>query len=204
MQHSFQAEGFGIRLRPVRIGDAAFIVWLRNLDHVKGKVGDTTLDMASQEAWLNAYFERQGDYYFIVETLGGIPVGTHGIYDLIGTSAESGRFIIRTEVAAAVPTSVLTYELAYGKMGLHELRAMSVASNRKLHSYIRKLGCRQVRVEPAGRIIGGKAVDILHFIQTAEDWFKVREQMVPLAQLAEVQIRDWELNQTNDQWKPSC
>src|SRR5271170_3848965 len=133
MQHSFQAEGFGIRLRPVRIGDAAFIVWLRNLDHVKGKVGDTTLDMASQEAWLNAYFERQGDYYFIVETLGGIPVGTHGIYDLVGTSAESGRFIMRVEVAAAVPTSILTFEMAFGKMGLRELRATSVASNRKLH-----------------------------------------------------------------------
>ena len=84
MEHSFETEGFGIRLRPVRMDDAAFIVWLRNLDHVKGKVGDSATDVASQEAWLNKYFEREGDYYFIAETPGGIPLGTHGIYEYEG------------------------------------------------------------------------------------------------------------------------
>ncbi len=56
MEHSFQTEGYGIRLRPVRLDDAAFIVWLRNLDHVKGKVGDSAKDVASQEAWLKQIF----------------------------------------------------------------------------------------------------------------------------------------------------
>ena len=60
-----------MRLRPVRIEDAAFIVWLRNLDFVKGNVGDSATDVATQEAWLRAYFEREGDYYFIVESSGG-------------------------------------------------------------------------------------------------------------------------------------
>ena len=30
-----------MRLRPVRLEDAAFIVWLRNQEHVKGRVGDS-------------------------------------------------------------------------------------------------------------------------------------------------------------------
>jgi RimJ/RimL family protein N-acetyltransferase len=192
MRHSLKAEGFGVRLRPVRIDDAAFIVWLRHLDYVKGKLGDSAPDVASQEAWLNTYFEREGDYYFIVETAGGIPVGTHGIYGVTGTRAESGRFIIRQEVPAAVPTSVLSFELVFEKMGIRELWATSVASNRSLHSYIRKLGCRQVRTETAGRIIDGKPVDLLHFVQTAEDWFKVREGAVAMARFAEIQIRDWD------------
>ncbi len=62
MRHAIQAEGFGVRLRPVRMEDAAFIVWLRNLDHVKGKVGDSALDAVTQKAWLEAYFDRPGDY----------------------------------------------------------------------------------------------------------------------------------------------
>ena len=33
MQHSWKTEGFGIRIRPVRLDDAAFIVWLRGLEH---------------------------------------------------------------------------------------------------------------------------------------------------------------------------
>ena len=73
MRHDIHLEGFNLRLRPVRIEDAAFIVWLRNLDYVKGNVGDSAVDVVGQEAWLKAYFEREGDYYFIVETLGGSP-----------------------------------------------------------------------------------------------------------------------------------
>ena len=85
MQHTIQAEGFGVRLRPVRMDDAPFIVWLRNLDHAKGRVGDSATDTASQEAWLKVYFDRQGDYYFIIETAGRIALGAYGIYDQEGS-----------------------------------------------------------------------------------------------------------------------
>ena len=80
-------------------------------------------------------------------------------------------------------------------MGLKEVRATSIASNRSLHSYIRKLGFRQTRVETAGRIIGGNPVDMLHFILTPEDWLKGRERALPLAKLAEAQVLDWERQQ---------
>ena len=48
-----------MRLRPVRLEDAAFIVWLRNQDHVKGRVGDSATSVASQEAWLKKYWEKK-------------------------------------------------------------------------------------------------------------------------------------------------
>jgi hypothetical protein len=48
VKHSIQTEGFSMRLRPVRMDDAGFIVWLRNLDYVKGKVGDSASDVASR------------------------------------------------------------------------------------------------------------------------------------------------------------
>ena len=56
--------------------DAAFIVWLRNSEHAKGNIGDSAVDVASQKAWLSAYFMREGDYYFIIETSGAMPVFT--------------------------------------------------------------------------------------------------------------------------------
>jgi RimJ/RimL family protein N-acetyltransferase len=193
MRHQLQADGFCIKLRPVRMDDAAFIVWLRNLDHTKGKIGDSAKDVTSQLEWLSKYFEREGDYYFIVETPGGIPIGTHGLYDVSGTSAEAGRFVMRPEVPAAVATSVLTFDLAFGSMNLTELRTSSVSTNRSLHSYIQKMGFRQVRVESAAQTIGGQPVDILHFVMTAGDWSRRRERFVPLAELATTQIREWEL-----------
>lgn len=184
-----------MRLRPVRLDDAAFIVWLRNLDHAKGRVGDSATDVASQQAWLKTYFDREGDYYFTIETLGGIPAGAYGIYDVKGTSAESGRWIIRQEVPAAVPSAIVGYDLAFGRLGLSELRARTVSTNQPVLSLNVKFGYRRTHVELAGQIIGGKAVDMVHFLLTGGDWAKARERWLPLARLAETQVREWEKTQ---------
>jgi RimJ/RimL family protein N-acetyltransferase len=192
MQHALHAEGFGIRLRPVQMDDAAFIVWLRNLDHAKGRVGDSATNVAGQQTWLRAYFARQGDYYFIVETAGEISVGTYAIYDVHGASAESGRWIIRPEVLAAIPGAILTFDLAFGKLGLSELRVRTILSNQPVLSLNRKFGFRQVRVETNAQVIGGKSVDMVQFHLTATEWIKVREQLVPLAKMAQTQVREWE------------
>ena len=181
-----------MRLRPVRLDDAAFIVWLRNLEHAVGRVGDSATDVGAQQAWLRTYFAREGDYYFLVENLGGIPVGTHGVYDTIGTSAEHGRFIMRPEVPAAMPCLMIGFDLAFGPIGLTELRGTVVSTNQRVLSLNRKLGCRQVKIEPGGRVIGGKPVDMVHFVLLPEDWAKARERLTPLAQLAGKQVLEWE------------
>jgi RimJ/RimL family protein N-acetyltransferase len=195
MRHNIHLEGFNLRVRPVRIEDAAFIVWLRNLDYVKGNIGDSAVDVAAQEAWLRAYFEREGDYYFIVESLGGIPLGTHGIYNVKGTRAENGRHIIRAEVMAGLPSGILTADLAFGSMGLHELRALVVATNMTVQSLHRKSGFKRVGVIPAAQVIAGKPVDMVEYLITAEDWFKIRDGQLPLARLAGAQVLGWEKTQ---------
>jgi len=186
------AEGFGVRLRPVRIEDAAFIVWLRNLDYVKGRIGDSASDVPSQQAWLEAYFQREGDYYFIIETLRGIPVGTHSLYDISAGSAELGRWVIRPGVQAAVPSHMVAFSLAFDRLGLKALRNATVSSNAPVLAISRKFGFEKTRFEPGGRIIGGKPVDMVHFILTAANWSRTREHLVPTAQVAERLVREWE------------
>jgi len=192
MQHTVTAEGFGVRLRPVRMDDAPFIVWLRNLDHVKGRVGDSATDTAGQQAWLRAYFERPGDYYFIVQTTGGLAVGAYGIYDVKDASAESGRWIIRPDVPAAIPSAVLAFDIAFNTLRLTEVRVTTVSTNRSVLSLNRKFGFRQTGITPAAQVIAGKAVDLVHFLLDAKDWPNIREGVVPLARLAEKQVREWE------------
>jgi RimJ/RimL family protein N-acetyltransferase len=192
MRHSWKAEGFCVRIRPVCLEDAAFIVWLRNLEHTKGKLGDSAAGVADQEAWLKTYFAREDDFYFITETLGGLPVGTHGLYNLADGSAEAGRLIIRPDVPAAVSTSLITFDLAFGEMGLKELRGTSVSTNQKVHSYVRKFGFRQTRIETGAKLIAGQPVDIVHFAMTAEEWSQNRAGVLPIAKYAEKQIHAWE------------
>jgi RimJ/RimL family protein N-acetyltransferase len=192
MRHTLQAEGFGVRLRPVTPDDAAFIVWLRNLDYVKGRVGDSAVDIQSQQAWLAAYFTREGDYYFIVETPGGVPVGTYGIYGVSGGSGESGRWIIRPGVPAAVPSGVVLLDTAFHRLSLREVHGSTVASNQSVLSINRKFGFRRTGIQPGAQIIGGKAVDLVNFSMTAEEWPKARERLMPLVRLAETQVLQWE------------
>ena len=192
MRHTMQTEGFGVRLRPVRFEDAAFIVWLRNLDHAKGRVGDSAMNVGAQEDWLRVYFDREGDYYFIIETLGQIAVGAYGVYDVRGTSAESGRWITRPDVPAAVPSAIQAFDIAFGRLGLLELRVKTVSTNRPVLSLNRKFGFRQTRVEPAAQVIGGQAVDLVHFVLQGRDWPQIRAGLLPLARLAEEQIQEWE------------
>jgi RimJ/RimL family protein N-acetyltransferase len=195
MNHTVTTEGFGVRLRPVRMADAAFIVWLRNLQHAVGRVGDSATTTADQEAWLKNYFTRAGDYYFIIETARGLAVGAYGIYDVRGTSAESGRWIIRPEVPAAIPSAMLAFETAFDKLGMTELRVSTVSTNQLVLSLNKKFGFKQTGITPASQMINGKPADLVHFLLVAGDWPKVREKLAPLAKLAEKQVREWEESQ---------
>lgn len=192
LKHSLQAEDFGIRVRPVRMEDAAFIVWLRNLGHTKGKIGDSARDVATQEAWLRDYFLREGDYYFIAETAGGIPFGTHGVYNIKGISGEKGRHVMRPEVLAGVPAGMLVTDLAFNAMGLTELTSACVSTNRPVRSIHLKTGFKQTGIKRNAQIIDGQPVDLLEFLIKAEDWPGVRKGLLPIIGLAESQVRAWE------------
>ena len=202
MKHSYIAEGFGVRLRPVRLEDAAFIVWLRHLDRALGKIGDSGADVASQERWLDTYFHRESDCYFIIETLGENPVGTFGVYDVSDACAECGRFVVRPGVQAAIPSSLLAGDMIFGQMGVRQLRATAVAANHTILSINRKLGFHEVRLEPGGRNIAGHSVDMVHLVGTPEDWSRCRERIVALARRAERQIIHWDQAQSGRQeWR---
>jgi RimJ/RimL family protein N-acetyltransferase len=167
MKHSLTAEGFGVRLRPVRLDDAAFIVWLRNLAHAIGRVGDSAADVTGQQQWLEKYFNRDGDYYFIVETPAGNPVGTYSLYNRVGSRAEAGRWIMRPGVTAALPSGFVLCEIAFNQLQLSELVGSTVATNQSVLSLNRKLGWRQTRIEPAAQIINGQPADFIHFVKSS-------------------------------------
>jgi RimJ/RimL family protein N-acetyltransferase len=188
-------EGFGVRLRPVQMTDAAFIVWLRNQDYVKGRVGDSASDATGQQKWLEAYFEREGDYYFVLETLGGIPLGTNSLYEISGKNAEWGRYIMRPEVPAALSSAMLIFDLAFEKLKLRELLARCVSTNLKVHSLVKKCGFRQTETRLASQAIGGQPVDMIHFVLTAGDWPGSRRHMLPLAEFAEIKIKELEAHE---------
>src|SRR5665213_1010453 len=102
MDHSIIQNGFGLRLRPVRIEDADFILKLRCNPKLNRFIGDTSPDIEMQKKWMWDYFKRPGDYYFCMELeKTGNPVGAIAIYNVLAdlSKAEWGRWIISPEIS---------------------------------------------------------------------------------------------------------
>lgn len=192
MKHDFIMQGFGVRLRPVSLGDSAFIVDLRNAGHAVGRIGDTSASLEEQETWLRGYFARTGDYYFIIETLSGRPVGTYSIYNVVGSSAELGRWVVQTGVSAALPSAITLIDFAFGRLGLKELNGTVVDSNKSVQSFNRKMGFHEVSVEKAGGKILGVSVDLIHTRLYAQEWPEHRQRLLPLAIIAEKAVLEWD------------
>jgi RimJ/RimL family protein N-acetyltransferase len=191
MQHTINAEGFGVRLRPVCLEDGAFIVWLRNLEHARGKIGDSALHLRSQQAWLEEYFLRPGDYYFIVESLSGMRVGTFGLYCADQAGAEAGRWIIVPGVPAGVPSAMLACVVAFDVLKFPRVFSKVVATNHQVVKLDEKLGFRQTQIEHAGQVIDGQPVDLVHLVYEATDWPANRRRLERLWQVAERRMQVW-------------
>ena len=99
---------------------------------------------------------------------------------------------MRPTVSAALPWCLLIFDLAFDKLELRELLARCVSTNLAVHSPRQKMGFPPDGTEAAGQIIGGRPVDMIHFILKAGDWSRARERLLPLAEFAEAKIKEWE------------
>lgn len=183
MKHSISVDGFGFRLRPVSVEDAAFIVQLRTQPRVVGTVGDTSKDVEAQRQWIARYFDRSCDYYFVVE-VAGRPVGTISLYDVADGSAEWGRWIIEEGVLGALPSAILVHDLAFDVLGLRELRGRVVPTNKRVISFHRRFGAEEAGVQKNGACIGGVWVDMVCFRMTRQRWPQARKHLEPAAIVA--------------------
>ena len=82
MRHSISLTCVRYRLRPVTLDDAPFIVALRTDPLLNRFVHEISPRVEDQIVWLERYFFRPDDYYFIVEDAdSGEPHGAIGIYE---------------------------------------------------------------------------------------------------------------------------
>ena len=148
MKHKISIDGFGYRLRPVKLSDAQFIIDARLEDAERNRFIHTiSTDVTVQEKWLDNYFEREGDYYFVVENrITGQPEGLIGVYDVKDGRAEWGRWVIKKDSLAAVESVDLAYRAAFEKIGLEELYCRTVQDNVEVVSFHDSIGEKTRRV----------------------------------------------------------
>lgn len=173
MRHDIVAEGPAFRLRPVALTDAAFIVTLRQAEESSRFLHPISTEVSTQEDYLRLYYERAGDYYFIIErTHDDSPEGTIGLYDVdpLAGAGEWGRWVIRPGSLAAVESAWLIYRVAFVRLGLKRVYCRTVADNTNVISFHNSSGLRLHRHLPRHVVLRGRAYDAVEHEILRDDW----------------------------------
>jgi len=171
LKHAHTLESRHHRLRPVNDEDAAFIVLVRK--HHGGEfLHKGAQNEEEQRAWLHAYYQRENDYYFIVEDRNGKQAGTISIYDMDvqANDATFGRWVVPHSALAAVESVFLIFLFAFETLGLTKVRAKVVVGNKKVISFHNSLGMKSGDFLPNHYTIGGNCVDVREMIMNATAW----------------------------------
>jgi RimJ/RimL family protein N-acetyltransferase len=186
MRHDLSLKGYAFGLRPVGVEDAAEIVALRRDPRGSSFINETSPVISDQIAWLERYFDRAGDWYFAIESLGAGKVhGLVGVYDYdpLVKTAEWGRWIVREGSTAAVESLWLVYRAAFEAIGLDAVYCRTVAENHRVVSLHDSSGALR-----SGRLSGSVKIraathDQIEHRADRECWARMGPRLEQLARL---------------------
>ena len=182
MRHDIHLHGHAFRLRPVDEADAAFIVDLRGRSGRFLRKGSASA--TEQLAWLRRYFERAGDFYFVVEPIHDRRrEGLVGIYDVDSQrrEAEWGRWVLEPYSNAAIETALLVYRCAFEALGLLRMRCRTIAENAQVVSFHDSCGLRRAPERVWIERDGERCAGVEHTLSRV-DWPAVMRRLDSLAE----------------------
>lgn len=180
-------DGYGYRLRPVKNSDAQFIIDVRLEDAERNRfIHAISSEASAQQTWLEQYFQRDGDYYFVIENrVAGQPEGLIAFYDEEQGRAEWGRWVIKKGSLAAAESVYLLYRIAFEQAGLQELYCRTIADNTAVVSFHESIGERTRTILKDFFELNGKRYDAVeqysdreHFYRDIAPGLEKRAQMI--------------------------
>lgn len=142
MRHNILVEGYAYSLRPIELADAEFIVEVRTPDHSR-YMHQISRDVEAQREFLEAYFQRPNEYYFVVERIEDRK--REGLtrlldFDNENQSAQWGSIILRPGSFAAIETALLVLKVAFDILPLREVWGVTLNDNRRMIRYVESIG----------------------------------------------------------------
>ena len=186
MRHNLIMEGYAFRLRPITDNDAAMVIELRSNPELNRFLHAISNRIEDQLAWLARYYERKGDYYFVIERrTNGIREGVIALYDidLATSSGEWGRWILRPGSLAAVESAYLIYRTAFELISLNSVYCRTVADNGKVLSFHDSCGITASQLLPQHFALDGHRHDAIEHRVDFGSWTGIKPRLEKLAQL---------------------
>lgn len=184
MRHEHVVVGHALRLRPIQVDDAAFVLRLRCDPTLNRYLHATAPDLQAQRQWLAAYEARDGDCYFVIEALAdGSPQGLIAVYDIDPATrcGEWGRWMLLPGSMAAIESAWLVYRLAFETLGLAEVYCRTVADNQAVVSFHDSCHIGRRRLLPAVFELAGQRFDAVEHRVAADAWPALSARLEPLA-----------------------
>lgn len=184
MEHDIEIKGKAFCLRPVNNKDAKFILSLRNNPKLNKYIGPTSPKIEDQINWLNNYYHRENDYYFVIENQKNkAPEGLISIYKINKKHlyGEWGRWIIRPGSLSAVESVWMMYRCAFEILNLKEVFCITVAENRSVVSFHDSVGFTNRKLIPSFFNTTNKIIDGIEHRINKKDWYKLEVKINKLS-----------------------
>ena len=184
MRHDLTIEGYAFRLRPIADGDAEMVIELRSDPALNRYLHVSSNRVEDQLAWFAAYYDRPGDYYFVIERCSnGMPEGVIALYDIDNDArrGEWGRWILKPGSLAAIESAWLIYRVGFDMLGLQNVYCRTVADNAKVVSFHDSCGITARRLLPQHFDLGGRRHDAIEHQVDREGWERIRPRLEMLA-----------------------
>ena len=167
-------EGRSIRLRSACLADVEFTYNIRQDKEKIQYLHQVSGTLKEQEEWLTKQRERQGDYFFVVETKDGEPIGTTGVCNMKDQEGEGGRFILYGNPVQTAEASMLGYDFAFYECGLKKVWVKVHEDNTHIHSYVRRFGAK----ESFRKYDESLGSNLIYFYLTEEMYREKREKIM--------------------------
>jgi RimJ/RimL family protein N-acetyltransferase len=139
-------QGKTLVFRDAAVDDAGFILGLRT-DELKSRhLSRTSGALADQQAWLAGYGQRDGEAYFVIESLAGEKLGTVRLYDAQGDSFCWGSWILSDAApsSAAIESALMVYAYALDTLGFTNAHFQVNLANERVCAFHERFGAQRV------------------------------------------------------------
>lgn len=135
-------KGTYVNLREVTLEDAEFILMLRCDEKKSRFLHKTENNLEKQIEYLKKYFEKDDEWYFIIERKSGERIGTIRIYDLRPDSFCSGSWIMIDGVSTAecFESTYITYKYGFKILGFEKQHIDVRKENKGVLKFHKTLG----------------------------------------------------------------
>lgn len=134
--------GTSINLRDITLDDVEFIFALRS-DAVKTRhLHAISPDIAEQYSYIQRYFTKENEWYFIIEAKDGEQLGTVRIYDVQGDSFCWGSWLIKdgAPMKTALESALLIYEYGFYTAGFNHVHFDVRKGNTRVQKFHERMG----------------------------------------------------------------